>query len=423
MRIKKIIFIALSIVILHIGKSNSQDAEKVFSKSVSSIGLITDYDGLGSGFFINSNTFITNRHVTNAINLKRAIIKLKDGREIKPIKKLFENSKCDLAAIRTGEVANFLSLGDENNLKTGEKVYAIGNPTSNFNIYEFTLTEGIINNITNEKIPVPEYPISAHIILHSATLNKGNSGGPLLNSKGEVIGINSYFYISGNNQFIAIHISELILLLNNYKIDYNQQQGLQNNIKNEVTDTLNRFDKKVTEMIPKSQFDTAQTIKILNDKKDKTPLIFLVVLGILFIFLAIVLSKSGRKQNELRYLNQSIQPQEPIDTNRNILNKNFEVEKFIDSSKCAVFYNGKNYKILTQEILIGRIEDCDIVIQDTVVSKHHCKISKIKDVFYLTDLNSKNGTQLNGFNIKSAILKDKDIIKIGKNELIFIKYT
>jgi pSer/pThr/pTyr-binding forkhead associated (FHA) protein len=46
----------------------------------------------------------------------------------------------------------------------------------------------------------------------------------------------------------------------------------------------------------------------------------------------------------------------------------------------------------------------------------------MKDFYYISDLNSKNGTLLNGVRIKSAVLKNKDLIKIGNNELIFFKY-
>ena len=86
---------------------------------------------------------------------------------------------------------NYITLGDSDNLKVGEKTYAIGNPIG----VEFqrTVTSGIISGI-NRTVKIEEEKDTSYmedLIQTDATINPGNSGGPLINSKGEVIGINS----------------------------------------------------------------------------------------------------------------------------------------------------------------------------------------------------------------------------------------
>ena len=86
---------------------------------------------------------------------------------------------------------NYITLGDSDNLKIGEKTYAIGNPIG----VEFqrTVTSGIISGI-NRTVKIEEEKDTSYmedLIQTDATINPGNSGGPLINSKGEVIGINS----------------------------------------------------------------------------------------------------------------------------------------------------------------------------------------------------------------------------------------
>ncbi|MFC2169994.1 adenylate/guanylate cyclase domain-containing protein [Acidobacteriota bacterium] len=78
-----------------------------------------------------------------------------------------------------------------------------------------------------------------------------------------------------------------------------------------------------------------------------------------------------------------------------------------------------DYSILKKKITIGRSQDNDIVLPDSSVSRHHAKISKKKDGYFLTDLGSFNGTEVAGKLTKSARLKHDDRIVIGLNTLVF----
>lgn len=80
---------------------------------------------------------------------------------------------------------------------------------------------------------------------------------------------------------------------------------------------------------------------------------------------------------------------------------------------------GKTYQLNQDEIIIGRDINCLIRIMDTRVSRNHCKIVKTRKEFVLIDLNSKNGTLVNGKQIKSKRLNHSDIITIGHINFMF----
>jgi pSer/pThr/pTyr-binding forkhead associated (FHA) protein len=105
------------------------------------------------------------------------------------------------------------------------------------------------------------------------------------------------------------------------------------------------------------------------------------------------------------------------------------VVKFRDLSHCQevamlnILLKLKESEIKTietnkAEITIGRISGSDIHIDNLGVSKQHAKIVKHRNTYVIEDLNSTNGTFLNGKKITRAELKDKDVVSIGKHSLI-----
>ena len=86
-----------------------------------------------------------------------------------------------------------------------------------------------------------------------------------------------------------------------------------------------------------------------------------------------------------------------------------------------LFCNGKNIP-LTTRITIGRISANNIIIDDNMVSRRHAVIQKIRNSYFLIDLNSKNGSFVNGKQVppdKYIRLRGNDLIKIGRTELDF----
>jgi serine protease Do len=165
--------------------------------------------GVGSGFVISDDGYImTNAHVVEGAD--EVTVTLTDRREFKA-KVLGADKRSDVALLKV-EARNLPSLriGDSNRIRVGEWVIAIGSP---FNL-ENTVTAGIISakaRDTGEYLP---------LIQSDVAVNPGNSGGPLINMRGEVIGINSQIAtLSGayNGISFAVPIDEVMRVADQIK--------------------------------------------------------------------------------------------------------------------------------------------------------------------------------------------------------------
>jgi serine protease Do len=139
--------------------------------------------GIGSGFIISPDGYVlTNAHVVEGAD--EVYVTLNDTREFKA--KIIGSDKTTDVAVVKVEGSNLprVAIGDSNKIRPGEWVIAIGSP---FNL-ENTVTAGIISakaRDTGDYLP---------LIQTDVAVNPGNSGGPLINMRGEVIGINSQIY-------------------------------------------------------------------------------------------------------------------------------------------------------------------------------------------------------------------------------------
>lgn len=141
---------------------------------------------LGSGFLINENGFIlTNFHVVSGSS--RIQVTMSDQSQYYATALDVDRSS-DLALIKIEpkRKVEFLRLGDSEHLQVGQKVLAIGNPFG----LEGTLTTGIVSSI-GRKIQGENQQQLQGMVQTDAAINGGNSGGPLLDSNGTVIGINT----------------------------------------------------------------------------------------------------------------------------------------------------------------------------------------------------------------------------------------
>jgi hypothetical protein len=73
---------------------------------------------------------------------------------------------------------------------------------------------------------------------------------------------------------------------------------------------------------------------------------------------------------------------------------------------------------LTHEVFIGRAPDCDLVIDSPKVSRHHARVARAGGAVFVEDLESSNGTRVNGERISKAVLKDGDQIEIGRERFM-----
>ena len=153
--------------------------------------------GQGSGFILNKEGLIlTNNHVID--NAQRVEVTLSDKHKYKATVLTVDKGH-DLALIKVTDAPNLVpaTLAESNGLMVGQRVYAIGNPFG----LSGTMTRGIISairSIRGEGNPIED------AIQTDAAVNPGNSGGPLLNSRGEVIGITTMIASNGADQSSGI---------------------------------------------------------------------------------------------------------------------------------------------------------------------------------------------------------------------------
>jgi S1-C subfamily serine protease len=146
--------------------------------------------GAGSGFVFDANGYIlTNFHVVEGAQSIEVVL---GDQSRYPGKFIGADQRNDVAIVKIdpkGKQLAALPLGDSATLQVGQKVLAIGNPFG----FQSTLTTGVVSAI-GRTVQTSQTTFIDEAIQTDAAINRGNSGGPLINSHGEVIGINSAIY-------------------------------------------------------------------------------------------------------------------------------------------------------------------------------------------------------------------------------------
>ncbi|MDD5018412.1 MAG: trypsin-like peptidase domain-containing protein [Eubacteriales bacterium] len=169
-----------------------------------------EVEGIGTGVIVSSDGLIlTNQHVVSS-NPTSITVTLIDGSEY-DAEVLFADESMDLAIIKidaSGLTA--ANLGDSDDVSVGEVAIAIGNPLG----LEYTrsMTAGIISAL-DRSILISDTQIAENLIQTDAAINSGNSGGPLLNLDGQVVGINTYKLTSSEGMGFAIPINAAIPII------------------------------------------------------------------------------------------------------------------------------------------------------------------------------------------------------------------
>jgi serine protease Do len=140
---------------------------------------------LGSGVIVSQEGHIlTNHHVV--ANMDKIQVQLTDGRVV-PAQLIGTDEQTDIAVLKiSADKIEPLRLGDSDDVRVGQMVFAVGNP---FGLQE-TVTQGIISAKGRRAMA----DSGVEFLQTDAAVNQGNSGGPLINLKGEIIGINSAIF-------------------------------------------------------------------------------------------------------------------------------------------------------------------------------------------------------------------------------------
>ena len=194
--------VSISVIGTHkVPQQNVPDAFKFFfGKKGQKQPQQQPFRGLGSGVIIDSEQgyIVTNNHVIE--NADKIMITLKDGRQIEA-KKLGSDAKSDIALLKVeAKDLHEMKLADSDNLRVGDFTVAIGSP---FGLGQ-TVTSGIVSALGRNNLNIER---DEDFIQTDAAINSGNSGGALVNLRGELIGINTAIIApSGGNVGIGFAI-------------------------------------------------------------------------------------------------------------------------------------------------------------------------------------------------------------------------
>ena len=198
----------------------SDAIQQVVDKASPSVVGIATGIGTGTGVIVSADGLIlTNQHVIAQEDASLMFqpfgqfmqpqqvdstitVTLSDGTQYEATV-LFEDETMDLAVIKIDAAGlTAATLGDSNSVKVGAVTIAIGNPLG----LEQTVTSGIVSAL-DRSVPLSDTQIAEDLIQTDAAINAGNSGGALLNTSGEVVGINSYKLSNGEGIGFAIPIN------------------------------------------------------------------------------------------------------------------------------------------------------------------------------------------------------------------------
>jgi len=176
----------------------SADFSGIIADVVNSVVSIRTDVAQGTGFIISEDGFVvTNAHVLSGARFANAITA---EQQTVGVKLVGYDHLLDLALLKIEGDYEYLNFGDSDDVQVGEKVIAIGNPLG----LSFSVSEGIVSAVDR----AGENGVKGYIQTDAA-LNPGNSGGPLINTNGRVIGINN-FKIAGDNLGFALESDYIV---------------------------------------------------------------------------------------------------------------------------------------------------------------------------------------------------------------------
>ena len=183
--------------------SASADFSGIIEEAVRGVVSIQTDISQGSGFLIDDEGYIvTNAHVLNQAHWAKALTSDGTSRDANLIG---WDGDMDIAVLKIAGNFDALEFGDSDDVRVGEKAIAIGNPLG----LSFSVSEGIVSALNREG------PNGRNVYIQiDVPLNPGNSGGPLVNKKGEVIGINNFKVGNSEGLGFALEANTAVKVIN-----------------------------------------------------------------------------------------------------------------------------------------------------------------------------------------------------------------
>jgi len=224
--VKKVSPAVVSITVTELVKGRPRIALNRFFEPFITPGRDREFSSMGSGFIISEEGLVvTNEHVADE-NATNIMVSLPDGSQYEA-EIVGTDALADLALLKIKADRKFPSVefGDSDEIMVGEWSLAIGNPFGLFDAAQPSVTVGVISALNRDFRPNPNEPrVYVDMIQTDAAINSGNSGGPLLNSRGEVIGVNTFIFTGGTSRgFVglgfAIPSNRVKKIINQLSID------------------------------------------------------------------------------------------------------------------------------------------------------------------------------------------------------------
>lgn len=175
---------------------------EIAARALPAVVTMRTAQSLGTGFVVRADGWIaTNLHVV--VGGPRVKVTLRDGRELDVVEVLNASTDYDLALVRVeARGLPALTLGDSDAMRPGDSVVAIGNPMG----LEDTVSNGLVSGRRKDSGGV-------EVLQVSAPISPGSSGGPIINDRGEVIGIAEQVLVQGQNLNFAVPTRYLIPMI------------------------------------------------------------------------------------------------------------------------------------------------------------------------------------------------------------------
>lgn len=335
----------------------------------------------------------------------------------------------DYAIIRATEpVSGYkpLPLLSSESIPDGETVYALGYPgivgdasATHYGIDDITSTNGIVSQHM-------QYTLADNtwVLMHTAQISGGNSGGPLITEEGAVVGLNTYGFGENEanmNRYCAVYIDYAIDGLNELGLPYEVFGAA-----SEGSTDESKADEETTEEDPteettedgeedeeKGWFEKIRDkLEDEEERKEVLPWIIIGCVVVIAVIAAIVVflvlkkkKEEEERQRRMREAERRRLEEEARRRQEEEHRRQEEARRRAQEVKARLQLNGGTiYPVRASGCVIGRERDCSIVLPENTsgVSRHHCKLEFMGDKLVLTDLNSTYGTYIHGKRVPAS---------------------